>query len=157
LDIGNFQIDNLINEEMPVLLGSKDYYDKNLIVSGKSKNHRGKCNLAHSFLLVEEEDLKDKECDKEGNELERLPFLKSHVIMNKKTQEHKLGQIVRYESIYFGMQEFFIQVETTILNDNIKFLIEVMDVLGQKEDGEMLASEEEYERQLLYSRDQICP
>jgi hypothetical protein len=48
-------------------------------------------------------------------------------------------------------------VETTILNDNIKFLIEVMDVLGQKEDGEMLASEEEYERQLLYSRDQICP
>jgi hypothetical protein len=103
LDIGNFQIDNLINEEMPVLLGSKDYYDKNLIVSGKSKNHRGKYNLAHSFLLVEEEDLKDKECDKEGNELERLPFLKSHVIMNKKTQEHKLGQIVRYESIYFGM------------------------------------------------------
>lgn len=91
LDIGNFQIDNLINEEMPVLLGSKDYYDKNLIVSGKSKNHRGKYNLAHSFLLVEEEDLKDKECDKEGNELERLPFLKSHVIMNKKTQEHKLG------------------------------------------------------------------
>jgi hypothetical protein len=39
------------------------------------------------------------------------------------------------------------------LNDNIKFLIEVMDVLGQKEDGEMLANDEEYERQMLLSRD----
>lgn len=103
LDIGNFQIDNLINEEMPVLLGSKDFYDNNLVVAGKSTDHRGKYNLAHSFRLVEEADLKKKECDKDGNELERLPFLKSHVIMSKKTQEHKLGEIVRYESIYFGM------------------------------------------------------
>jgi hypothetical protein len=75
---------------MPVLLGSKEYYDNN-IVTGKSKNHNGKYNLTRSFRYVEEEDQKDKQCDKDSNPLDRLPFLKSHVVMTKKTQENKLG------------------------------------------------------------------
>lgn len=32
-DIGNLQIDNLVNEEMPVLLGQRNYYDRNLIIA----------------------------------------------------------------------------------------------------------------------------
>lgn len=30
MDIGNIQIDNLVSEDMPVLLGAKNYYDKNI-------------------------------------------------------------------------------------------------------------------------------
>jgi len=30
LSIGNFQIDNMITDQMPVVFGSKNYYDKNL-------------------------------------------------------------------------------------------------------------------------------
>jgi len=99
------------------------------------------------------EDLKEGERDKNGRMLERLPFLRTNFLMNKKTQKGKLGSIIRYESIYFGMQELFLTVETTILNDNIKFIIEVLKVFGQKEDAEQLASEEGYEIFMKMSRE----
>jgi hypothetical protein len=128
---------------MPVLLGSKNFYDKKIFVHGE--DFGAKFNLSHAFRLFEKHDLKERETDKHGNELDRLPFLRTNFIMNKKTQVGKIGSIVRFDSIYFGMQEFFIQVETTILNDNIKFIIEVLSVFGQKEVGEVLASEEGFE------------
>ena len=31
VSLGNFQIDNMINDDMPVVIGPKSYYDKNLI------------------------------------------------------------------------------------------------------------------------------
>ena len=70
-----------------------------------------------------------------------------------------MGSIVRYDSIYFGMQEFFLQIETTILNDNIKFFVEVVEVFGQKEDTEILVQDEEKEskRMQKLSRDDTCP
>jgi hypothetical protein len=30
VSLGNFQIDNMINDQMPVVMGPKTYYDKNL-------------------------------------------------------------------------------------------------------------------------------
>ena len=36
LEIGNFQIDNMINEEMPVILGATQYFDKKLVEKGKA-------------------------------------------------------------------------------------------------------------------------
>lgn len=65
MDIGNFQIDNLINEEMPVLLGSKNYYDKKIFVHGE--DFGSKFNLAYAFKLFEKQDLKESEVDKHGN------------------------------------------------------------------------------------------
>jgi hypothetical protein len=109
MDIGNFQIDNLTNEELPVVLGAKDYYDKKIYVAGQhlyDVHMRNK--LSTAFRSVEQEDLKERERDKHGKVLERLPFLRTNFLMNKKTQENKLGAIVRYESIFFGMQELFI-------------------------------------------------
>ena len=157
MDIGNFQIDNLTNEEYPVLLGAKDYYDKKIYVAGQHLYDRQiRNNLATAFRSVQPEDFKERERDKHGKVLERLPFLRANFLMNKKTQENKLGAIVRYESIYFGMQELFIQVETTILNDNIKFIIEVLKVFGEKEDGEEIASEEGYLIFMDMSREQTC-
>ena len=35
MDIGHIQIDNLISEEMPVLLGAKSFYDRNLLVASQ--------------------------------------------------------------------------------------------------------------------------
>ena len=83
MDIGNFQVDNLLNEEMPVLLGAKDYYDKKIFVAGKSPD--GKSNLARSFRLVQPEDLKPQELDSKNRPLERLPFLRANLAMSKKT------------------------------------------------------------------------
>ena len=67
-----------------------------------------------------------------------------------------MGSIIRYESIYFGIQEMFLQVETTILNDNIKFIIEVLKVFGEKEDAEHMASDEGYMIFMNQSREQTC-
>jgi hypothetical protein len=50
-----------------------------------------------------------------------------------------------------------LQVETTILNDNIKFLYEILSVFGKKEDGELLATDEKYEEAFLLSREDTCP
>lgn len=36
LEIGNFQIDNMINEDMPVILGATQYFDKKLVEKGKA-------------------------------------------------------------------------------------------------------------------------
>ena len=57
------------------------------------------------------------------------------------------------------MQEFFLQIETTIMNDNIKFFVEVLDVFGQKEDSEVLVQDEDQELKhiIKLSRDDICP
>lgn len=63
LDIGNLQIDNLVNEEMPVLFGQRNYYDKNLVIARKddpmgaasSKIEKG--NLSHAYRLVPDHDL----------------------------------------------------------------------------------------------------
>ncbi len=35
LDIGNIQIDNLVDEEMPVIFGQQNFYDKNMIIQPK--------------------------------------------------------------------------------------------------------------------------
>lgn len=32
MDIGNLQIDNLVNNEMPVIFGAKDFFDRNVVV-----------------------------------------------------------------------------------------------------------------------------
>ena len=111
------------------------------------------------YRMVEDGELKPPELDRNGNELPRLPFMRFNFMMSKKTQENKLGSIVRYDSIYFGMQEFFLQIETTILNDNMKFFVQVLDVCGQKEDSEILVEDEAKERQRMMklSRDDNCP
>ena len=53
------------------------------------------------------------------------------------------------------MQEFFIQVETTIVNDNIKFFIEILDLFGKRED-EIMATDESYEECMTITREETC-
>ena len=105
----------MLNEEMPVLFGSKNYYDKRISVfdgrAGKSST------ISDAFKQVLPQD-----CKQDENQ-QRQPFMKSYFEMSTKTQKGKLGSIVRYDHIFFGMQEFFIQVETTIVNDNLKFML----------------------------------
>jgi hypothetical protein len=40
-----------------------------------------------------------KELDSNDKEIERLPFLRFNYQLSKKSQENKLGSIIRYESI----------------------------------------------------------
>ena len=40
---------------MPVLIGAKDFYDKNIIAASKASSG---FNLAHAYKLVQDEDMK---------------------------------------------------------------------------------------------------
>ena len=140
-DIGNFQIDNLVSDEMPVLIGAKDFYDKNIIAASKAQTG---FNLANAYKLVKDEDMKQREVDGGGQVLERLPFLRFNFLKSEKTQAGKIGSVVRYDSIQFRLLEFFLQVETTILNDNLKFIFEILDLFGKQSEVEILASDEEF-------------
>jgi hypothetical protein len=128
MDIGNFQIDNLVSDDMPVLLGAKDFYDKGVNVASRSQSG---FNLAHAYKLVQDEDMKPVEVDGGGRALDRLPFFRFNFIMSEKTQAGKIGSVIRYDNIQLRILEFFLQVETTILNDNIKFIFEVLDLFGK--------------------------
>lgn len=162
LDIGNVQIDNLVNEDLPVLFGQKHYYDRNIIVASKgappgaSAAKIDKGTLSHAYRLVLDEDLMPQQYDKHGNELERLPFVRFNFVMSKKRRPNKVGSIINYKTIYFGMQEVFLQAETTIVNDNIKFLVEILALLGQTADHEVMATDESYERALAIPREETC-
>jgi hypothetical protein len=53
----------------------------------------------------------------------RVPFIIFQVLMSNKTYEDRIGSVIRYDKIRFGIQEFFIQVESNIVNDNLKFVM----------------------------------
>ena len=83
MDIGHIQIDNLINEEMPVLLGAKSFYDRDVLVASQvSKESRMRESLAMAYRMVEDGDLKPPELDKNGNVLPRLPFMRANFMMS---------------------------------------------------------------------------
>lgn len=48
------------------------------------------------------------------------------------------------------------QVETNIVNDHIRFFVEILDLFGKKFDQEILSTEESYETALTLSREQTC-
>jgi hypothetical protein len=51
------------------------------------------------------------------------------------------------------MLEFFLAIETTIVNDNIKLFIELADLFGGKADAEIISSDLEYQKCMVESRD----
>jgi len=55
LKIANFQIDNLINDEMPVVMGAKQYYEKNL---EKASQANMQSNLSKFIKIVKDTDIK---------------------------------------------------------------------------------------------------
>lgn len=149
------QVDNSINEEMPVLLGAKVFFDKHVNVHGRATDDM-KFNLSHAYRNLLASDLKEEERDRNGHVAERTPFLRASFMISKKTQEGKLGAIIRYDSIYFAMQEIFLQVETTILKDNFKFVLETLKVFGRKEEQTESASRRNFSYYLEQSREQTC-
>ena len=53
--MGNFQIDNLVNENLPVVLGSAKYYKKKLFAKSKANL---KVKLSEFYRIVKDKDLK---------------------------------------------------------------------------------------------------
>ena len=107
LKIANFQIDNLINDEMPVVMGAKQYYEKNL---EKASEANMQSNLSKFIKIVQDTDIKKEKRrllgrnrSQEDDSIPKPPFIVFYVDMNEKSHEDKIGSIIRYEKVQFVM------------------------------------------------------
>jgi hypothetical protein len=75
-----------------------------------------------------------------------IPFIIFELQMTKKSYEEKIGSLIRIERIKAGIQEFFIQVESDIVNDNFKFVIETLQVFNIKPEENRVAESKDFEK-----------
>lgn len=115
LNLGNFQIDNLTNEDYPVLLGTRSFYHKRLTQANISN---AMSNLSTFYKIVQESEIKSKK----SKPLDNMPFIVFEIDKNSKAHQEKIGSLVRYEKLRFCMQKFFLQVESTIIGKILQML-----------------------------------
>jgi hypothetical protein len=114
------------NSAMPVLLGSKHFYDKNLICRKDMQNF----DETDFYKMVDEKQLRRKKNLSDLNKFD-IPFILMKLEMSDKKYQDKRGSIKRFENIKFGVQEFFIVVEETVLNSSINFFKEISSIFKE--------------------------
>lgn len=62
------------------------------------------------------------------------PFLLLSVSKSERRFQGKVGSIVRFDSVHLAMQEFFVQVETSIMESNLSFILEIIGLFYRKVD-----------------------
>lgn len=67
--------------------------------------------------------------EQESHEL--TPFIKLDVDMSQREHKGKIGTIVRYDKILFGVQEFFISIESAIVNENFKLVMDIINIFSE--------------------------
>jgi len=77
--------------------------------------------------------------------------------MSQKTHEGKLGSIIRYDKVMFGIQEFFVQIESSIVNNNLQFVMEILAIFSLKEEEDILAKPDDFKKSLTVQRKDLCP
>lgn len=170
VELGSFQIDNMVNDEMPVILGAARYYEKSVELAREDRIHKSIAEFYRSILdkdlhnLSKYDKAKPKQRKRAETKREKIeqqaaiPFLKFKLKKNVQTHANKIGSIIRFEYIQFGMQEFFIQVETSILNDNLKLVFSIINNFSvQDEDEKVCRDADEWEKALLVPRGGRCP
>lgn len=129
VSIGNFQIDNLINDVMPVIAGAKELYAPNL----EAEEGQELDQLFKSIGTGAKKDDNDNQTAKKT--AADAPFLLLKVSKSERQFQGKVGSIVRFEEIHLAMQEFFVQAETGILESNLSFLSHIVALFYQKVDN----------------------
>ncbi len=106
-------------------------------------------------LLVEK---RERRRIKKSAEFDRqlIPFITLEILQTGKSQKNKLGQIIRYEKIIFGIQEFFIQIETSIVNDNLKMVMELLNIFSEQIDEERISTKEDFDKKMDMPRTDLC-
>jgi hypothetical protein len=83
MKISNMQIDNLISEKLPVLIGAKRYYDKHLQIANEFISQS---KLSTFYKIVDEVDIvgKNKSAAAQKQALRNIPFLMFEVDMSSR-------------------------------------------------------------------------
>jgi hypothetical protein len=51
------------------------------------------------------------------------------IVKTERRHKGRLGSIVKFETIHLAMQEFFIQIETSIIVQNLKFIMKMANLI----------------------------
>ena len=139
---------------MPVLFGAKRYYDKHLTIATLANSQS---NLANFYKIVQEQEVISKNKNRvHRNILNELPFIKMELLKMEKTTEGKLGSIKRFDKVIFGIQEFFLQVESSITNLILVFVLDILSIFSSIGETDVMTNKEEYQMSLKRSRKDEC-
>lgn len=86
-----------------------------------------------------------------------MPFILCKLEMSEKKFKHTKGSIIRYDSIKFGIQEFFVQLENSLFSDNVRFVVEIMKAFSLDHSADdRMAGKEDYRDAKQKFRRQVC-
>lgn len=68
------------------------------------------------------------------DEVSKIPFIIVTVVKNTKQYENKIGQIVRFDEIHCAMQEFQVSMNTGMIINIAKFMVQTMYLFNQEDD-----------------------
>ena len=133
LSVGHMQVDNLVSNEYPVILGPKKL---NLDLITNDKNYKELSPLQFMYRMVEHpEKLAERRAKKKPEELDQeekegqLPFLCFSFQKKETKYAQALGVLVRYDTVHFAMQEFLLQVNSEIIMENVKMVLATQNLL----------------------------
>ena len=143
-----------------MVIGAKHYYEKNL---QRASGADMQANLSQFIKIVPDAEIRKgrrrgrARGGEEADPDETPPFIVFYVDMSAKSQAGRLGSTIRYERVQFVMQEFFIQVESSILNDNLKFVMETLSTFSYEAEEDEISTEAAFLKARAQRRRELCP
>lgn len=86
----------MTNEDYPVLLGPSRYYHKHLIHANIANSMS---NLSNFYKIIQESEYKRKN----SKPFQSIPFIVFEADKNSKSHKNKIGNLIRYEKLRFGI------------------------------------------------------
>ena len=95
---------------------------------------------------------------KEDDSSLQAPFMKIQMQKTEKKYDGMLGSIVRYEQVHFAIQEFFLQAETSIVLNNLNFIMSTVDLFNLSVNKmNAMANKLQFDKCLDKKFKDICP
>lgn len=126
----------MLDDEMSVLFCPTKLY-KDLVLTERNYDEMGPLQREYRAIepidkvLKKRDGLVEQVPKKAQEDEERIPFVLVSVVKNTKSYQHKIGSVVRFDEIHCAMQEFSVQVNTGMIINTAKFMIQTMYLFEQ--------------------------
>lgn len=121
----------MLDDEMSVLFCPTKLY-KDLVLTERNYDEMGPLQREYRAIepidkvLKKRDGLVEQVPKKAREDEERIPFVLVSIVKNTKSYEQKIGSVVRFDEIHCAMQEFSVQVNTGMIINTVKFMIQTM-------------------------------
>eukprot|EP00347_Sterkiella_histriomuscorum_P017164 403350423 len=154
LHLNHLQIDNMVNDIMPVILAPS-----RSLAKAEAKQKKDKKFEEES----KESQLKQKQTQNNNNDLivpakeEEIPFLQVIITVAESQDKKSNMKQRRLRAFQVQLQEFMFQIETSILNSNLKFIVELVETFSDKSAYKLImANAQSFEKAKYFKREEIC-